>query len=434
MAQYCVRCGVPLVSGERFCTNCGYPVSSTSSEGPGTVERKSKQRRRFPGDLVLGIALLAVALLIVGAGVFLFLNSGIDRTLALFASSSEDEPVVAAGEFGSLESVEVASSTSIVPVVAKEEATDPYRVRIKQAEDSFGVFIPVDDLPILSVTGSEGFSLADFGSLNEGTYYLSIRLASGDPLDLPPLVLTGAVSSEGLPEEVDVAMPADATSDSVLARRGKYEAYLDTLNALVGAHGEASLTVMKVEDERYLSWASGVSYAGLLDFGDGTERLVVMYCLDREFAESDIVEIEENASVDDFGPMAGDYRIEIYEYDLIADETIMICQTTPEDSRDGRATLRFVKDSDGHTLLGAAGESSGEVAYYGINEVGSFGELPERGGASGGVSEIERYCFFNVGRTQEESLEDAGSGEVSCKMTAQTVNDLIARFESLSSW
>ena len=434
MAQYCVRCGVPLVPGERFCTNCGYPVSAASGEGPGTVERRSKQRRRFPGDLVLGVALLAVALLVVGAGVFLFLNSGIDGMPALFAPSSEDEPLVATGEFGSLESVEVASSTSIVPEVAKEEATDSYRVRIKQAEDSFGAFIPVDDLPILSVTGSEGFSLADFGSLNEGTYYLSIRLASGNPLDIPPLVLNGAASSEGLPEKVDVAMPADATSDSVLARRGKYEAYLDALNALVEAHGEPSLTVMKLDDEQYLSWVSGVSYAGLLDFGDGAERLVVMYCLDREFAESDIVEIEENASVDDFGPMAEDYRIEIYEYDLIADEAVMISQTTPEATRDGRATLRFVKDSDGHTLLGAAGESAGEVAYYGVNEAGSFGELLQRGGASGGVSEIERYRFFNVGRTQEESLEGAGSSEVSCKMTAQTVNDLIARFESLSSW
>lgn len=102
---------------------------------------------------------------------------------------------------------------------------------------------------------------------------------------------------------------------------------------------------------------AGVSYAGLIDFGDGVERLVVMYCLDGKFAESDAVEVGEDDSAQDFGPEVANYRVEIYEYDLIADEAVMVCQATPEETREGRAVLRYVKNSDGHMLI-VTGEAS----------------------------------------------------------------------------
>lgn len=384
---------------------------------------------------MLGVVFLAVALLAIGAGAFIVANGGVDAALARLSPRSAAEPVVETGEFGSLDSVKVAGSTRVIPQILEDgSSAASYQVRIKQADDSSGALVAVDDLPILSVTGAEGFSLADFGSLVDGTYYLSVKSESGVVLDLPPLVLAeGALSEElpeELPEELDVSMTADAASDSMLARRGKYGAYLDAIKTLVEAYGESSLTVMRLDDEQHLAWVTGVSYAGLVDFGDGVERLVVMYCLDGGFAKSDVVEVGEDESADDFGPRAEHYRIEVYEYDLVADEAVMVCQTTPEAAEDGRATLRYAKGSEGRTFLVASGGSAGRAAYYGIDEAGSFGLLDTGADAPA----VDEYRFFNAAQTQERALGDAGGNEMSCEETAQLTKDLIARLDSLSNW
>lgn len=431
MARYCTRCGTPLTREKRFCTSCGFPVDSISSEMGKADGSERKSNRGSQGWRVLGVVSLSLALLVIGVGIFALVNGGIDATLARLLPQPEAESVVATCEFGSLGSVKVAESTRVVPQISEEiSSASSYRVRIKQADDSSGAFVRVDDLPILSVTGTEGFSLADFGSLVSGVYYLSIESESGTVLDLPPLALADSDSLEVLPEELDVSMPADVASDSVLTRRGKYGTYLDMLETLVKSYGEPSLTVMRLNDEQHLVWVAGVSYAGLVDFGDGAERLVVMYCLDGGFARSDIVEIEEGASAVDFGPAAGDYCIEIYEYDLIADEAVMVCQTTPEVAEDGRATLRYVKGSEDHAFLVADGESEGKSGCYGIDGVGSFGLL------SKGIDMplVNGYRFFNAAKTQEKALTDAGDNEMSCEETAQSTKDLIVRLEALSSW
>lgn len=215
-----------------------------------------------------------------------------------------------------------------------------------------------------------------------------------------------------------------------MVRRGKYGAFLGVLTGLSNTYGEPSLTVMRLNDDQCLAWVAGVSYAELVDFGDGAERLVVMYCLDDKFAESDVVEVGEDDSVQDFGPEAADYRIEVYEYDPIADEAVMVCQTTPEKTREGRAVLRYVKDSDGHMLIATGGTSEEGNVRYGINESGLFGALLR----SGGEAQAGGYCFFNMAQTQGEALEGAETEGTSCEETAQSVKDLVARLEALSSW
>lgn len=429
MIRFCMRCGAPLESGKRFCTNCGSPAGSASDNGRNVDGRKRGRENRFRCGLVLGIASLAVALLVIGVGAFIMVNGGIDEAIARIFSPSDDGRVAESAEYGSLTSVKVASSTRVLPQDL-EGSSASYRVRIKQADTPSGDFIAVDDLPILSVTEPDGFSLADFGSLEEGTYYLSVKSETGAVFDLPPLLLTGDSSAEELSREIEIVRPSNMTSEPMMVRRGKYGAFLGVLTDLSNTYAEPSLTVMRLNDNQCLAWVAGVSYAELVDFGDGAERLVVMYCLDDKFAESDVVEVGEDDSVQDFGPEAADYRIEVYEYDPIADEAVMVCQTTPEKTREGRAVLRYVKDSDGHMLIAAGGTSEEGNVRYGINESGLFGALS----GSGGEIQANGYCFFNTAQTQEEALENAGIEGTSCEKTAQSVKDIVARLEALMSW
>lgn len=363
---FCMRCGAPLESGKRFCTNCGSLAGHVSDNGRDVDGRKRGQENRSWGGLVLGIASLAVTLLVIGAGAFILANSGIDEAIIRIFTPSDDEHVVESAEYGSLSSVEVASSTHVLPQDLEGSSTS-YQVRIKQADTLSSDFIVVDDLPILSVTESDGFSLADFGSLEEGTCYLSVKREAGAVFDPPPLLLTGDSSAEVLLREVEIVRPSNMALESVKARRGKYGAFLDILTDLSSTYGEPSLTVMKLNDSQCLAWVAEVSYAELVDFGDGAERLVVMYCLDDKFAKSDILEVGEDDSAQDFGSEAADYRVEVYEYDSIADEAVMVCQATPEKTGDGRAVLRYVKDSDGHMLIATDGTSEEGNVRYGIN-------------------------------------------------------------------
>ena len=108
----------------------------------------------------------------------------------------------------------------------------------------------------------------------------------------------------------------------------------------------------------------------------------------------------------------------------------MVCQATPEKTGDGRAVLRYVKDSDGHMLIATDGTSEEGNVRYGINEAGLFGALS----GSGGEAQADGYCFFNTAQTQEAALEGAGTVGTSCEETAQSVKDLVARLDALSSW
>lgn len=434
MARFCMKCGAPLSPHKQFCTRCGCPVSFKSDGNRDANKHSQNPRRgeRARGGLVLGVISLVVALLVIGTGVFVWMSGGIEAALARLLPQSESEPYVVSGEFASLKSVEVASTTHIVPQVSNEGSDASYQVRIKQADDLFGAFVTVDELPTISVTRSEGFSLSDFGSLGDGTYYLGMETSSGVMLDLPPLRLGGSASSEELPEEIEIIMPANVTEEAALSRRGKYGAFSDVLSSLTDSYGEPSLTVMKLDDERFLAWVAGVSYAEIVDFGDGLERLVVVCCLDGSFADSDVVEVEEDSSVGDFGPKAKHYRVEIYEYDLLADEAVMVCQMTPETTEEGRATLRYLKSPDNRLCLVAENQSSDANVCYGIDDVGTFGVLPQDTDALAQCPAERVYRFFGVAATQEQALEGSENSEVSCEKMAQAVNDLTSRLEGLS--
>lgn len=434
MARFCMRCGAPLSPHKQFCTCCGYPVSFKSDGNRDANKRVQNPRRdeRARGGLVLGVISLVVALLVIGTGVFVWMSGGIEAALARLLPQLESEPYVVSREFASLKSVEVASTTHIVPQVSDGGSAVSYQVRIKQADDLSGTFVTVDELPTVSVTGLEGFSLSDFGSLGSGTYYLGMETSAGVTLDLPPLRLGDSVSAEELPDEVEIIMPVNVEEETALSRRGKYRAFSDVLSSLTDSYGGSSLTVMKLDDEQFLVWAAGVSYAEIVDFGDGVERLVVAYCLDGSFSNSDVVEVEEGASAGDFGPKARNYRVEIYEYDLISDEVVMVCQMTPEATEEGRATLRYLKSPDNRLCLVAENQSSDANVCYGIDDVGTFGVLSQDGDALAQWPAERVYHFFSVATTQEQALNGAENGEVSCEEMAQAVNDLASRLSGLS--
>lgn len=99
------------------------------------------------------------------------------------------------------------------------------------------------------MTGFDGFSLAEFGSLGEGPYYLGVKSETGVMFDLPPLLLAADSLAEELPREVEIVRPFNMAPESMKVRRGKYGAFLDELTDLSGTYGEPSLTVMRLNDD-----------------------------------------------------------------------------------------------------------------------------------------------------------------------------------------
>lgn len=113
MTRFCMRCGAPLESGKRFCTNCGSLAGLVSDDGRDADGRKRRRENRSRGGLALGIASLAVAFLVIGAGAFILASGGIDEAIARIIPQPDDERITKSAEYGSLSSVEVASSTAL---------------------------------------------------------------------------------------------------------------------------------------------------------------------------------------------------------------------------------------------------------------------------------------------------------------------------------
>ena len=317
-------------------------------------------------------------------------------------------------------------------------------VRVKQADDPDGSALAIDDIPGLSVEGDEGFTLRDFGALESGTYWLGIEADGGDRdgednsslYDLPPLTLDDSDTQSDPPSKLEVLPPAGADDKTKLARRGKYGSYYDVLDGPIQTYGDASLSVLKVDDSKYETWDAGVSYAGLVNFGDGVERLVVMYCTEKEFAASDAIELSDDLPpTDGLGPAVDNYRVEVYEYDEVGDEATMVCQMAPA-NEDGSSEpeLMLVESPDGLTCLVAGPKGAGSYGQvcYGVDTEGAFDALTVGTEEFSRWTVVQRFRFVSLGSSQEAALGDAGAQELSCEETAQTVKDLTARLKTLA--
>lgn len=378
--------------------------------------------------VIIGVAAV-ILVLVAAAGAFIWTHGSIQGALDAITGNVSDATVYYASD----DAVEVAEDTHLVPKSSQGEPLTSYVVRIKQADNADGVAIDPSELPNLSVEGSQGFSLGDFGSLQAGTYLLSVTDSADTEYDLPPLTLDMSGSTHDAPSRLDIAA---SSSTATLAKRGKYACFRDVLNGLVDAYGDASLTVLMLDEERYLGWVAGVSYAELVDFGDGIERLVVMYCTDSSFTVSDVIEVDDDApATDAWGPRAENYQIEVWEYDTAADEAIMVCQMAPAENVAGGAYLAYgVNPLDESLCLRAGGtDVNGSAAQlsYGVRDDGTFGTLSVDSSEADRWETAKYFQFLHVGMTQDAALDDAGTGETSCEGTAQTVKDLTAKLATL---
>lgn len=402
----------------------GPGVAGQGAAGPVTYIPPAPPRRgrgKVVAAVVGGVAVVAVAAVLV-------LGGGLGAITGAGPSGGGEAQVT----YASNEEVPVASGTAIVPLDDRDEPFASYTVRVKQADDADGRAIDIADMPNLDVQGTEGFTLGDLGALDAGTYRLVIEDgASGASYDLPPLVLGGASQGGGEASRVTVRPPQDTSDPDELVAQGKYACFRDKLQGLVDTYGDASITVMKLDEQRFLAWAAGVAYAELVDFGDGAERLVVAYCTERDFASAEDVQARDDG---EYGPRASDYTVEVWEYDEASDELSMMCRTTAAAGASDAPVVEYVENSDtGSTCLYVGGSDvngSAGRSCFGLDDGGAFGELQAADTATWSVT--GRFLLEHSGTSQQSATDDAGSGESSCTATAQTVKDLSAHLKTVA--
>lgn len=398
------------------------PVSASAPARP-------KKRRRIPVAFIAA----AVVIVLVAGGAALWFTGGFASLEQVFGSAVNGKTATA--YYLSAEVVPVEAATLLRPNDAAGEPLASYEVRMKRANDADGAALDVVSMPVWTISGTDGFSLEGLGISQNGTYEMGITADDGSVYDLPPVAL-GA--DETVPESsIDIVAPEGADKEE-LARRGMYESYLDTLQSLQDQYGKPSLSVCKLQEEKYLAWVAGVSYAGLVDFGDGAERLVVLYCTSKNWAITDVVDLSGEPAMDGIGPVASDYRLEVWEYDRAQDKAVRVYQGQPMADASDTAVVdvAFATDSDADAplvLVSSTGVNGGAAqGYFGLLEDGGVGVLPAGAVDSSQIVKAERYATSSLGITQDAALGYAGSGEKSCEETAQTVKDLEARLRTIT--
>lgn len=474
LQAHCTSCGAALEPGIRFCTSCGTPVpgekladatvvleapaatapapaapaktvaipaaapapsaapdpTPVPAPAPTPSPARPKKRRRVPAALIAAGALIVLA---AGGGAALWFTGGLDSLGQALGSAVQGKTATA--YYLSTEPVPVEASTMLRPQDAQGQPLDSYEVRVKRARDEDGAALDVATMPVWTVSGADGFSLENLGVEQNGTYELGIIAGDGATYDLPPVTLGADETVEE--SSIQIMAPEGADKDA-LARRGMYKSYLDTLQSLQDQYGKPSLSVCKLQEEKYLAWVAGVSYAGLVDFGDGAERLVALYCTSKNWAITDVVDLSGEPAMDGISPVASDYRLEVWEYDQAEDKAVRVYQGQPmaDASDTAVADVAFATDSadDSPLMLVASTGVNGSAAqgYFGLLEKGGVGVLSVGAVDTAQVVKAERYAASSLGITQDAALSYAGSDERSCEETAQTVKDLEARLRTIT--
>lgn len=166
----------------------------------------------------------------------------------------------------------------LVPKAADGSMPLHYFVRIKRAVDTTGGEIDVSSAPVIEVSGDGGFNPGDLiAGLPEGSHTFEIEIDE-ETFELPSLDLAENGEGEsGEAFEVGPYEEAPAAEEDVPQTADEW--FLDKIEELQDSYGMQAIQV--VENPRYpdyhLAYASGLAFAELIDFGDGVERLVVIY-------------------------------------------------------------------------------------------------------------------------------------------------------------
>lgn len=446
MRVFCTTCGAEVADGTRFCPYCGAKVVERPGTLPGALglsgvsAPSDSQAAAAPlppepqppavpkpchrGRIVLvAIALIAFAIGAITASTYY---------LGLWGRAADAAKQTAArvAPFGSKDPSSISAVTRIVPSASENKPLEHYFVRILEATDAQGKAISVFDYPRLEVTGAHGFCMADFaGNLPLGTYLLASTDDGGTERALPPVTLqapsggsgaaggsydgspsvsgstsagtdgagtsAGGSSTPSTPSD-GASADAGATTDEPLVivpstdkdaqdaakKKGRYAAFLKVIEDLQKQYGEGKLNagVSPFSDDG--SWISGLADAQPIDFGDGSERLLVTYLQD-----TSVSAFPEDPSV---------YHFSIYRYDEASDSAKQEAEGACGHDHVGQATYGLTVGSDGRRLFVADAEWESEktISLYGLNGDGAVQLVKTIYGsyrADGGPSAVFSY-------------------------------------------
>lgn len=267
--------------------------------------------------------------------------------------------------FGSTEAVPASRTSVVIPKAQGGTPMTRYLVYVTKAETSDGEPIDISTLEPLEVSDDQGFTPNDLiADLPDGTYHFQIETDEGTR-DLPPIEVSSENDKGDVNPNIEVDV-ADDSPDPVPVTKGADQLFLDLINEYVEKYGEPKVATKEIgpedgSDTHYLSYVTGLAYAGLVDFGDGTERLVLAYMTGDGSSDSN-------------------YNIEVWQYDAETDSISCVLGQDGSFHPDGEfnagLTLMDLKGNNGLIYISSEyygeGEQFGSTeTYYGLSDTGA---------------------------------------------------------------
>lgn len=444
--RYCTNCGAEVADGQRFCRKCGtpvrtsWPVPSESVEGAGNSESPddgvTEQTEKMlssegatqtatqtkeeahsedpaalfrPSELIADsedssddgsvqqipaprrrrkVAAIVAALLVVlvaAGGAALYFGGGQHFP---WASQAEAQPL--------------SRSVRIVPKTTDGSTPLHYFVRVKRAVDTSGNEIDVSAAPVIEVSDGEGFTPGDLiTDLPDGAYTFEIE-ADEDTFELPPIDLSENGKGES-GETIEIGPSDEDSATTEEAPKTAEALFLEKIEELIATYGEPVVKVAERPDDQYgdyIAYPAGLSFAELIDFGDGVERLVVIYY-----------------DGDNQGtPNYSNYYLEVWEYDTETNELVCVCgenqasplSTSSFDESAGTLSIRANKDKTVIKYESFVDLSSVELYLSLPNDDSAFIHYIETTGKTEGTT-VVRTSRVDGREVSEEELNEITS-------------------------
>ena len=182
-------------------------------------------------------------------------------------------------------------------------------------------------------------------------------MAYGDLIPMPPV----QVDEEGEQGEVVILPDEDDPAPAPQAAGARWR-FAEKLAELGETWGEPAVAYQ--HKDNVAARATGLSFARLVDFGDGAERLVVAYCTRADEPASTVESIEA-------------YRIEVWGYDVSADEAVLQAEGLAPVLGGGVSYVDLYGSDDGRVVLRlrAAADAAAGDRYVGIMSDGRMGSV-----------------------------------------------------------
>lgn len=196
----------------------------------------------------------------------------------------------------------------------------------------------------------------------------------------------------------DTGQPGDIDLDTVAHDADVL--FLDKLEELLERYGEPETSVY--EKDNYVGYAKGVCMARFVDFGDGIDRLVVVFA-DKEQADASF-----GRSVD---KVMGSYSLEVWEYDSKSDSLKLAYSGIASAVGGGVPYVDIYGSDDGVALLRVGKMENGGYtkSFLGLDADDALkdGALDLFGASDRWTSE-DVYILANPASTRKDALEGEG--------------------------